>query len=321
MSLVLLLLLSSSSLTTSPQAQASLLSSLASSSITYNYYGPGIFGATLPNGTTFENFSNPPQLADINISFSVSQSKLNASFQYTLTNHSPIKGTLDLRVDPSTLRLTQDNMSLGYFYLWLPQRYANGSVINNFLTVVDTLNETYNLDGHVLDKQGLDYVIASSETPFVNVINVYNASTGAAVSLMIPGLFPFSVRQVESGNFTEGHKDIGHTPLGVLLDLDWTNFEPGPSGFLVASNHASIVSQLLSVIVPQMSGNGSNNTQVAPNGGSSVPVSYLVIAAVLAIAVFVGVLGWNSSRSRKHGVLKQRNNHDLQRKRQVLLRV
>ena len=232
MSLVLLLLLSSSSLTTSPQAQASLLSSLASSSITYNYYGPGIFGATLPNGTTFENFSNPPQLADINISFSVSQSKLNASFQYTLTNHSPIKGTLDLRVDPSTLRLTQDNMSLGYFYLWLPQRYANGSVINNFLTVVDTLNETYNLDGHVLDKQGLDYVIASSETPFVNVINVYNASTGAAVSLMIPGLFPFSVRQVESGNFTEGHKDIGHTPLGVLLDLDWTNFEPGPSGFL-----------------------------------------------------------------------------------------
>ena len=258
----------------------------------YSYFSfSGIFQLTFPNGTNKAFNSNIIGPTGIILNQSAKEASGNsydvtlaATFQLGKIHVSPDE-SFELNVSNSMF-LTHNGSSLGFFYLWLPATYANNSQVQDYLTVTGTNNDIYNLSANVIQSGGFDYFLVSSENPYISLVNVYNASTGAGVLLMLPGRPSLTTRMIESGNFTLGHKDIAYVPLGTLLSLNWFDFEPTWAGAWVSPQYNSRVSEFLRIVVPFMQQQNASN-QIT--GWSGIQAEYLG-PAVLSVGIVIAAL-------------------------------
>ena len=262
----------------------------------YSYFSfSGIFQLVFPNGTNKAFNSNAMGLTGVTLNQTLEGASEN-SYEVGLAAAFQLDGTrissdesLELNVS-TTMLLTHNGLSLGYYYLWMPYRYTNDSQVDDYLTVTDTDNRTYDLAGNVVESGGFDYLLVSNRDPYVSIVNVYNASTGAAVFLMIPGRSSLSTSMIESGNFTLGHKDIAYTPLGSLLNLNWFDFEPTWAGAWVSPHYDSRMSEFLGKVVPFME--QQNELATITSAGPGAQNDYVVPAVLLVGSAVAAILLW-----------------------------
>lgn len=257
--------------------------------------------------------SHPAQSVDFHLWETVTHTNdnVNLTATYNLLRRYPaalarsetVEESHTLRVTHSTMELFDGNLSLGHYYLWLPSPVLNGTRVPDYLTVVDIYNRTYELAGRVIEKSGFDYIVVQNDDPYLFLTNVYNASTGVAVSLMIPGRTAFSVSQIESGNFTQGKTNIAYTPLGNLLNLNWFDFYMF-QGQLVALSYVTDFSEFADLeigsILPLQSSSTSTSSTASLSSPPTAPGpdEYWALA-VSAIVVFGLLIVSRKLRQRK----------------------
>jgi hypothetical protein len=272
---------------------------ISQTSEAFVYYGPGFIQVVSPNGINSVHRLSSPITSEVALKLSIlpplaNLTHLLVSLIVGGTSEPLLNETYQLQMNSSTMELSYQGKTLGFYYMWLPQLVSNGSLINRFLTIVDVNNVTYDLQGKVIAKSGLDYVVAQSNDPYIRIVNVYNASTGAAVALMIPGRSSIPRSLIETGNYTEGHTNIAYAPFGTLLGLNWSDFEPGFASLLISPSHETSLSEILAVVVPLMS-EPSTSTPTSPSAQA------VLLTSVSLLGVFVLILAYAKfSRLKRH---------------------
>jgi hypothetical protein len=300
--LALVLLLDALFVSYSPRTSGFTKDSQLADNVTYRLFTTnGIFELTFENGTTLAMLFGAGRLASVNLTQSLISANqdgfdVNLTTSYDSFYISPkAEGTLSLhsfefethviRVTSPSMEIFNGNLSLGYYYLWLPHSYANNSQITNYLTVKDVRDVRYDFAGQLVEKSGFDYVTVVNQMPLVSVINIYNASTGQPISLMIPGGSGFSIAQVESGNFTLGITNLGYTPLGILLNYNWFDFYTvTPHGLFVATEYLPHLQTYLNFV----SDHGFALTS-QPTPVTAWPVTIVAVTAFALVVLATGV--------------------------------
>ncbi len=313
-----------------PRVSASTDASQPFHTIAYRLFTTnGIFELTFANGTTQALLFGAGTLANVNLTQSLLSSTqggfdVGLSTSYDPFYVSPAVGNAPpahsvsvnahvVRVSFPSMEIFSGNVSLGYYYLWLPHQYPNDSSIANYLTIQDIHGVRHDYPGHLIEKSGFDYITVVNQNPLVSVVNIYNASSGEPVSLMIPGESGFSVSQVESGNFTLGFTDLGYTPLGILLNYNWFDFYTvAPHGFFVATNYLSHLQSYLNFV----SEHGFDLTSQSTTESTTV-VGYPVGTVVLVVGVpliFLVIIAVLLVRRKRFGSRTWKESEDSGRK-------
>jgi hypothetical protein len=262
--------------------------------VTYRYFSPsGLFQLDIPDGSHYSFSSNKPGFVNAWLYISVIRSTDNAIAEVefkvdeqSLTYQRNL--TLDIHLPDMTIQY--NNVTLGKYFLWMPQHFENNSIIKDYITVIDEYNISYSLDAVVIKKGGLDYTIVNNSSPYFFLQNAYNDTTGLAVSLMIPGGTGLPTNLVLSGNYTLGHKNIAYTPLGKLLGLSWYDFElVGPYHALYNIQYSpdTVKPIYLYVKMPQ-------------NTAGNISFSTLLVYSVSAlVAIFVVTTAYLTIKKKK----------------------
>jgi hypothetical protein len=271
------------------------------------YYGPGFIQVVSPNGTNSFHRFNSSITSEVGLKLSIlpplwCQTQVLVSLIVGGISGSLLNETYNLQINPSTMEMSYQGKTLGFYYMWLPQLVSNGSLISRFLTVVDIYNGTYDLQGKVITKSGLDYVVAQGTNPYIRIVNVYNASTGAAVALMIPGRSSIPRSLIQTGNYTEGHTNIAYVPFGTLLGLNWSNFEPGFGSLLVSPSHERDLSEILAVVVPLML-EPITSTPTSPSSQAVLLTSISLLGVAVLILAYA-----KFSRLERHSKARRTRN-------------